>query len=79
MSAKKFENLYLDTASSTIDLGFVEACVAELGASKILFGTDTPLLDPWPQWAKIRKSKLAKSDLDLILGGNILRLMGVSA
>ena len=79
MSAKKFPNLYLDTASSTIDLGFVETCVAELGASKILFGTDTPLLDPWPQWTKIRSSQLPRSDLDLIMGGNILRLMGVSA
>jgi predicted TIM-barrel fold metal-dependent hydrolase len=79
MSAKKFQNLYLDTASSTIDLGFVETCVAELGASKILFGTDTPLLDPWPQWTKIRESKLPQSDLDLIMGGNILRLMGVPA
>ena len=40
MSAKRFENLYLDTATSTIDLGFLEACIAELGASKIIFGTD---------------------------------------
>jgi predicted TIM-barrel fold metal-dependent hydrolase len=79
MSAKKLPNLYLDTASSTIDLGFVETCVAELGASKILFGTDTPLLDPWPQWTKIRSSRLPQSDLDLIMGGNILRLMGVPA
>lgn len=79
MSAKRFENLYLDTATSTIDLGFVEACVAELGASKIIFGTDTPLLDPWTQWTKIRESRLPKQDLDLILGGNILRLMKVPA
>ena len=79
MAAQKFKNLYLDTASSTIDLGFLETCVAELGASKIIFGTDTPLLDPWPQWAKVRETKIPASDLDLILGGNILRLMGVAA
>jgi len=79
LSAKKFENLYLDTASSTIDLGFVETCVAELGAHKILFGTDTPLLDPWPQWTKIRSSKLPQGDLELVMGGNILRLMGVAS
>jgi len=79
MSAKRFENLYLDTATSTIDLGFLEACVAELGASKIIFGTDTPLLDPWVQWTKIRETRIPAADLDLILGGNILGLMKVSA
>ena len=79
MSAKRFENLYLDTATSTIDLGFLEACIAELGASKIIFGTDTPLLDPWVQWTKIRETRIPSADLGLILGGNILRLMKVRA
>ena len=32
MAAQRFENLYLDTASSTIDTGFLETCVAALGA-----------------------------------------------
>lgn len=77
MAAQRFPNLYLDTASSTIDTGFLEACVAALGAERILFGTDTPLLDPWVQCEKIRQTRLAKADLDLIMGGNILRLMGV--
>lgn len=79
MAAERFENLYLDTASSTIDTGFVEACVASLGARRILFGTDTPLLDPWVQLVKIRETRLPREDMDLILGGNILRLMGVKS
>lgn len=79
MAAQRFENLYLDTASSTVDTGFVEACVAALGARKIIFGTDTPLLDPWVQLAKIRDTRIPAADLDLIMGGNILRLLGVTA
>jgi uncharacterized protein len=78
MAAQRFENLYLDTASSTIDTGFVEACVAALGPERIIFGTDTPLLDPWPQLVKIRDSRLSPAELELIMGGNILRLMGVT-
>lgn len=74
----RFPHLYLDTASSAIDTGFVEACVAALGATKILFGTDTPLLDPWPQLVKIRETRLSDEDRELIMGGNILRLMGVA-
>lgn len=79
MAAGRFENLYLDTASSTIDTGFLEACVAALGARRIVFGTDTPLLDPWVQLTKISKTRIPPEDLDLILGGNILRLMGVAS
>ena len=78
MVAQRFPNLYLDTASSAIDTGFVEAAVAALGARKILFGTDTPLLDPWPQLVKIRETRLADEDRKLIMGGNILRLMGIA-
>ena len=79
MAAQRFENLYLDTASSTADTGSLEACVDALGPRRIIFGTDTPLLDPWPQLTKICETRVAKQDLDLILGGNILRLMGVAA
>jgi len=79
MAAERCPNLYLDTASSTIDTGFVEACVAALGAERIVFGTDTPLLEPWVQLTKIRETRLAPREKELILGGNILRLMGVAA
>ncbi len=67
MAAQRFPNLYLETASSTIDTNFVETAVATLGPEKIIFGTDTPLLDPWTQLAKIRETRLTpdrpRSDL----------------
>jgi len=79
MAAQRFPSLYLDTASSTIDTGFLETCVNTLGADRIIFGTDTPLLDPWPQLVKVRETKLSQDALALIMGGNILRLMGAAA
>jgi len=79
MAAQRHPNLYLDTACSTVDTGFVEACVAALGPERIIFGTDTPLLDPWPQLVKIRDTRLDDRARSLIFGGNILRLMGVAA
>jgi predicted TIM-barrel fold metal-dependent hydrolase len=77
-AAQRHPNLYLDTASSTIDTGFVEACVTTLGAHKIVFGTDIPLLDAAPQIAKVRETHLTDDERALIMGGNILRLMGVA-
>ncbi len=79
MVAKRYPNLYLETASSTIDAGFLEIAVQQLGAGKIIFGTDTPLLDPYSQRAKITEAQLTPQDKALILGGNILRLMGLPA
>lgn len=79
MVAAKFPNLYLDTACSTIDVGFVETCIRILGADRIIFGTDVPLLDPWPQLEKALQVPLTNAERALYMGGNILRLMGVSA
>lgn len=79
MIAAKYPNLYLDTACSTIDTGFVEACIRTLGADRVIFGTDVPLLDPWPQLEKAKQVRLSDEERALYMGGNILRLMGVSA
>jgi len=77
MIAVKHRNLYLDTACSTIDTGFVETCIRTLGADRVIFGTDVPLLDPWPQLEKARQVRLSDEERALYMGGNILRLMGV--
>jgi predicted TIM-barrel fold metal-dependent hydrolase len=78
MAAQRFENLYLETASSTIDTNFLETAVSMLGPEKIVFGTDTPLLDPWTQLEKIRGTEIDARARDLICGGNIARLIGIS-
>jgi predicted TIM-barrel fold metal-dependent hydrolase len=78
MAAKRFPNLYLETASSTIDTGFLETCIRELGAEKIIFGTDIPLIDPYFELSKVRDTNIASDQLGKVLGGNILRLMGLA-
>ena len=79
MVAKQHPNLYLDTACSTVDSSFVTTCIRELGADRIIFGTDIPLLDPWPQWTKVHQVDVTNAERALLMGGNILRLMGVAA
>ena len=79
MVAKRYPNLYLDTACSTVDSSFVTTCMREVGADRIIFGTDIPLLDPWPQLAKAQEIAVSPEEKALYMGGNILRLMGVTA
>ena len=41
--------------------------------------TDIPLLDPYTQRAKIAETRISAEERALIMGGNILRLMGLAA
>lgn len=75
--AGRHPNLYLDTATSQIDSGMLEHAVRCLGPERILFGSDTPLLDPWVQRAKVEGADLDPVAKSLILGGNIARLLGL--
>jgi len=75
--ASRHPNLYLDTASSQIDNGMLEYAVQQVGPERILFGTDMPLLDPWVQRVKVAGAEISDEAKDLILGGNLQRLLGL--
>jgi hypothetical protein len=73
--AKHYPNIYMDTASSQSDMGYIEALVAGVGAERVIFGTDMPLIDPFFGYAKVMGTELSEEEKALILGGNILRLV----
>jgi len=74
--AKHYPGIYLDTASSQADMGYIEALVAGVGAERVIFGTDLPLIDAFFGLAKVTGADLTQAQKDLILGKNILRLTG---
>ena len=75
--AGKCPNVYLDTASSLLYPGLVERMVEELGAEKILYGSDVPFLSPVPQIGKIVAAAIGEKEKRMILGGNAARLFGM--
>jgi len=76
-AAKRCPNIYLDTTSSSFDNNMIETAVSEVGAERVLYGSDLPLLDPTLQIAKITESEIAEEEKELILHGNINRLLGM--
>ncbi len=74
-AAKAYANIYLDTTTSSFDNNMIETAVAEVGADRILYGSDMPLLCPILQVAKVRQAEITEAEKDLILGGNIQRLL----
>ncbi len=75
--ARKHPNLYLDATSSCLDAGMIEEAVLHLGPTRVVWGSDIPLLDPWCQIEKIRHADLPDGQIEQILGLNIQRLISL--
>ena len=73
--AKRYPNVYLDT-STVVLTSYLEKAIQELPVGRIVFGSDEPEVDCRMEIFKIRVLKLPKEKEDLILGGNMLRLLG---
>ncbi len=77
MQKAKHDNVYADTSSAkSIMPGLIEWAVAEVGAGKILFGTDTPLYFAAMQRARIDHAEMDERAKSRILRDNALELFG---
>jgi predicted TIM-barrel fold metal-dependent hydrolase len=68
-------NIYTDT-SAVRRFDLLQQAVRRAGAHKVLFGTDGPWLHPGVELEKVRLLRLGAGDEALVLGGNLLRLIG---
>jgi predicted TIM-barrel fold metal-dependent hydrolase len=73
--ANRYPNAYLETAN-VVTTRHIERAVEKVPAGKIIFGSDEPLVDCRQEIFKIRVLKLPTEKEELILGGNLLRLLG---
>jgi len=67
-------NTYADTALAPID--HMRHFVQNYGPERLLFGSDFPFGHPGHELRKVEALNLPQDDLDKILGGNILDLIG---
>jgi predicted TIM-barrel fold metal-dependent hydrolase len=72
--ARRYPNLYLDLAASTVTNGVIEKLVAEAGADRIVHGSDAPLMDPGYQLGRVLAAKLSAAEKEKILYSNAARL-----
>jgi predicted TIM-barrel fold metal-dependent hydrolase len=72
-------NVYVDTAASSLlyDDGIYERVAGLIGAERILFGSDFPLLSQKRSRRRIEESGLDAAAKALILGENAARLLGL--
>ena len=77
---KEFPNTWGQLTFTLVTNGAIEYMVREVGAERVLFGTDTPMRDPRPQLSWVIFTRLSEEDKRKILGENfaeILRKAGV--
>jgi uncharacterized protein len=71
----RFPNLYTDT-SGVRRFDYIIDVLERVGPGRLLFGTDGPWLHPGLELHKIRLMNLSANDERLVLGENVLRLIG---
>lgn len=72
--ARAHPNVYLDLAGDGYALGLVEYLVAEVGAGRILYGSDLTWIDPRTQLGMILDAEIPEADKAKILRDNAVRL-----
>lgn len=78
IQASRHRNLYTDTSSSmSVVPGLIEWAVAQVGAERILYGTDSPLYFAPMQRARIDNAEMPEAAKRLILRDNALRVLGI--
>jgi uncharacterized protein len=75
--AKKHPNVYLETCCSITSYGQIEMALQGVGPERIVFGTDSPLLDPSVMKAKITGAEIPPEARQRILGLNMARLLNI--
>jgi predicted TIM-barrel fold metal-dependent hydrolase len=73
--ARLHPNVYLDTGAVVLTR-YIEQAIQELGPQKIIFGSDEPEVDCRLEIFKVRMLKLPRAQEQMILGGNLQRLLG---
>ena len=68
-------NVYAEVSGSDPTAGFVEMAVRELGAQRVIYASDAGGRSFASQLAKVTSADLPEADRQLILGGNLRRLL----
>jgi predicted TIM-barrel fold metal-dependent hydrolase len=69
------KNVSAEIAGSNPTSGFVEMAVRELGAERVIYGSDSGGRSFASQLAKVLGADIPQTDKELILGGNLRRLL----
>lgn len=74
-SVSSIPNAFVEISGSLPTEGFVEMAVREVGAGRVIFGSDLPGRSLASQLAKVMGAEISDGDKERILGGNLRELV----
>lgn len=76
-AVKPFPNVFIETAGGNPEAGFTEMAVREVGARRVVFGSDAGGRSYASQIAKVYGADISEGERELILGQNMKRLLKI--
>jgi predicted TIM-barrel fold metal-dependent hydrolase len=73
--AKKFKNIFLEITYTAVTNGVIEYMVREVGAKRVIYGSDTAMRDPIPQFGWLAYAEISEADKRKILGRNMRKII----
>lgn len=73
--AQEFSSVWLQLNYTAATNGTIEWIVSQVGAERVLYGTDSPMRDPRPQAAWLTWTRLSEAQKRLIFGENFARIL----
>lgn len=78
LAAQDNPNVYLGTTIAAFEPGFVAGAIQEVGAERIIFGSNLPNCYPDLAVEALRRGNFGRETEALILGENLARLLGIT-
>lgn len=78
VAAQDNPNLYLGATIAAFEPSFVAAAVAEVGAERVIFGSNWPVCYPDLALEALRRGGFGREAEALIFGENLARLLGIA-
>ncbi len=73
--AKQFPNCFLEITYTSVLNGSIEYMVREVGSERVIYGSDSPMRDPSPQFGWVAYADITEQDKRNILGRNMERIL----
>ena len=74
--AERHPGLFLGTSQMPFYRKYLEA-VARIGADRLIFGSDAPVVHPLPEFQRVRVAGFSRADEAKIFGANLAKLLAV--
>lgn len=73
--SRTYPNCFCEITFTSVTSGTIEWMVQQVGSEKVVYGSDTPMRDPFPQFGWVAYADISEEDKRNILGRNMRRII----